>query len=92
MHRPVLIVPVVETHCYRVSSRPASRTRAINTNASEWIDHPDAGQYLIHEESFQSADGMVLSLLSWEDEQQLIDLDEAEERTEGRRADGAEDW
>jgi len=37
-------------------------------------------------------EGTVLSLLWWEDEQQLIDLDEYEERMGSRRSDGTTDW
>ena len=84
--------PGKDTVAHDLLQDPAADAPPLDTNASEWIDHPEAGQYLIHEESFQSADGMVLSLLSWKDEQQLIDLDEAEERMDGRRADGAQDW
>ena len=84
--------PGKDTIAHDLLQDPVADAPPIDTNASEWIDHPDAGKYLIHEESFPVADGIVLSLLSWKDEQQLIDLDEADERIEGRRADGEKDW
>ncbi len=57
-----------------------------------WINHPRAEEYWLKENSLRLQDGSVLSLLWWEDEQQLIDLDEYEERTGNRRADGRLNW
>ena len=46
--------------------------------ADSWIDHPDAGRYEIHEESMRITKDLVLTLLCWNDEAQIIDLDEDE--------------
>ena len=48
--------------------------------ADGWIDHPESGRYEIREDSLRIPipDGpdLVLSLLWWKDERQLLDLDE----------------
>lgn len=43
--------------------------------ADEWIDHPDAHRYSIREDSIRLASDLVLTLLWWRNEQQLLDLD-----------------
>jgi uncharacterized protein DUF955 len=51
--------------------------------ADGWIDHPDARRYEVQEDSFKfpipNGPDLVLSLLWWKNEQQLLDLDENEE-------------
>jgi len=51
--------------------------------ADGWIDHKDARRYELQEDSFKfpipNCPDLVLSLLWWKDEQQLLDLDEHEE-------------
>lgn len=59
--------------------------------ADEWFTHPRSGEYTIHEESVRVTDELVLSLLWWKDENQLIDLGEEEERRESRRSDWREE-
>ncbi len=84
--------------------RPGSRTIAYvlqtrgtasspeNVKCDEWINHPLAHRYWIKEDSIISRDRTVLSLLWWEDEQQLIEQDEYEERTFAERADRKRNW
>lgn len=57
-----------------------------------WINHPRAEHYWIKEDSLRLKDGTVLSLLWWEDEKQLLDLDEYKEQRGARRSDGRPDW
>ena len=64
----------------------------IDVRCDNWINHPRADHYWIREDSLRLKEGTVLSLLWWEDEQQLLDLDEYEERTGSRRSDGRADW
>lgn len=45
-------------------------------DADNWIDHPDAGHYEIHEDSMRITKDLVLTLLWWKDEAQIVDLDE----------------
>ncbi len=47
--------------------------------AAGWIDHVDAGQYSIVEDCRRIGPGLILSLLWWEDERQLLDLAEDSE-------------
>jgi len=64
----------------------------IDVRCDNGINHPRADHYWIKEDSLSLRDGTVLSLLWWEDEQQLLDLDEYEERMGSRRSDGRTDW
>lgn len=43
-------------------------------DADEWIDHSDASKYTLVEDSMKAGD-VVLSLLWWKDERQILDLD-----------------
>lgn len=63
-----------------------------DVRSDHWINHPRADRYWIKEDSLRLKEGTVLSLLWWEDEQQLLDLDEYEERMGSRRSDGRADW
>ena len=47
--------------------------------ASEWINHPRAGRYVVTEDSIRITSELILTLLWWEDEGQLLDLEEEEE-------------
>lgn len=47
----------------------------VDVYASEWIDHPESGRYAVKEDSIKIAPDCVLSLIWWEDETQLLDLD-----------------
>jgi hypothetical protein len=60
--------------------------------SDHWINHPRAERYWIKEDSIRLKEGSVLSLLWWEDEKQLLDLDEYEEQRGNRRSDGRTDW
>ena len=46
-----------------------------DVEADNWIDHPEADQYEIHEDSLHITKALVLTLLWWKDEAQIIDLD-----------------
>jgi len=48
--------------------------------AEAWFDHQTAEGNDIHEHSFRTSYGDVLSLLWWKNEQMLIDLEEYEEK------------
>ena len=43
-------------------------------DADEWLDHPDSSNYTIFEDSVRTGTGMVLSMLWWKDEHQILDL------------------
>lgn len=63
-----------------------------DVRCDHWINHPRAEHYWIREDSLRLNEGTVLSLLWWEDEKQLLDLDEYEERLGTKRSDGRTDW
>lgn len=71
-------------------SRRAAEPKDVRCD--HWINHPRADRYWIKEDSLRLKEGSVLSLLWWEDEKQLLDLDEYEERQGTERSDRRENW
>ena len=63
-----------------------------DVHADHWIKnfHPD--RYWIKEDSILWTNQSVLSLIWWEDESQLIDLDNFEEENGSWRSDGKRNW
>jgi hypothetical protein len=64
-------------HLHKSGSPPQGPTVI---RASEWIDHPTASRYVVTEDSRRITPDLVLTLLWWEDERQLLDLQEEEEQ------------
>jgi hypothetical protein len=60
--------------------------------ADHWIKNFRADRYWIKEDSIQWTNQRVLSLIWWEDESQLIDLDAFEEESGSWRSDGKRNW
>lgn len=54
----------------------------VDVCADGWVDHPNAGRYAVREDSRRIREDLILSILWWKDERQLLDLDEDEEDTE----------
>lgn len=61
----------------RLSKSPTTPT---DVDADDWFEHHDARRYVVREDSIASYGGLVLSLLWWKDESQLLALrDDREE-------------
>lgn len=58
----------------------ATRVGPRHVNADEWISHRRAHRYRVHEDSILIMPNVTLTLLWWDDEQQILDLDEDEDR------------
>ncbi len=58
-------------------------------DSDQWVTHDKADRYRVYEHSVRSSGGLVLSLVWWRNEKQIIDLDEEEERHAARRADSS---
>ena len=43
-------------------------------SAAQWINHPKANLYAVKEDSIRVSSDLVLTLLWWQNEQQLLDL------------------
>jgi hypothetical protein len=71
-------------------SNPALRPRKIG--ADQWIKNFRADQYWVKEDSISWVNQSVLSLVWWEDESQLIDLDNFQEESASWRSDGRRNW
>lgn len=68
--------PSAYTNAYDLLQGIKNHVEPEDTQASDWINHPRARYYSIHEDSVKINDNLVLSLLWWKDERQLLDLDE----------------
>lgn len=54
-------------------------------NAAQWINHPRSNNYTICEDSVRITPNLVLTLLWWKDERQVLDLtDEEDDESEGQ--------
>jgi hypothetical protein len=60
-----------------LSTRGAQSTA--NVSADAWVTHPESWRYTVKEDSMVIGPGMVLSLIWWQNEQQILDLDEENE-------------
>ena len=79
----------------RASALLSGRSRAEgpqDVRADEWIKSFRAEQYWVKEDSILWTGGTALSLIWWENERQLIDLDNFEEETGSWRSDGKRNW
>lgn len=47
-----------------------------DVQADGWISHPGSRRYSLREDSVRIGDGLVLSILWWKDERQLLDIEE----------------
>lgn len=79
-------------HSIQLKDTPGSYTiaydllkgKTVGTNheevqASDWVTHPRSHYYSIHEDSIKIMDDLVLSLLWWKKEKQLLDIAEEED-------------
>jgi hypothetical protein len=67
---------------YDVLHERASPRGPVDLGADGWLAHPGASQYTIREDSMRITDDLVLTLLWWKNEQQLLDLDEDDDDEE----------
>lgn len=84
--------PGSDTVAYRLLGGEAPPREPVDVRADQWVNHPRSHRYWIKEDSLRTSSGLVLSLLWWEDEQQLVDFDEYEERRFSERSDRRRDW
>lgn len=50
-----------------------------NVSADAWVNHPESWRYTVKEDSIVIRPGMVLSLIWWQNERQILDLDDENE-------------
>jgi Zn-dependent peptidase ImmA (M78 family) len=64
----------------------ASPPLPARVSADAWVNHRDAWQFNVREDSIITGPGMVLSLVWWQEEKQILDINEEnEERDDDRR-------
>lgn len=65
------MVPGRDTSAHRIITGDFVATGAMEVDADEWFDHPDAESHVVMEDSVRSHGGSVLSLIWWKDESML---------------------
>ncbi|MEC4674183.1 MAG: hypothetical protein VST68_08335 [Nitrospirota bacterium] len=55
---------------------PGKNRETYDISADNWINHPDSFKYLLREDSIKISADLVLTLLWWKDERQILDLDD----------------
>lgn len=71
--------PGAYTAAYDLLRGSAANGGSVELQADGWITHPESRRYLLREDSVKIGDFYVLSLLWWQDERQLLDLEEENE-------------
>ncbi|MBS1841000.1 MAG: ImmA/IrrE family metallo-endopeptidase [Acidobacteria bacterium] len=71
----------------RLSSGGIEREGMDDVRTDKWFDVQNANRYYVRESCFATGPGSVVTLLWWEDEKQIIDLQEEEEQNASRRSD-----
>jgi Zn-dependent peptidase ImmA (M78 family) len=66
------------TVAYDVLNGRATSPGPTDVSAHAWFEHRDARRYAIREDSIRTTEDLVLTLLWWKDESQLLDLEEDE--------------
>lgn len=67
------------TDAYGILNGTISSPSPGEIEASDWITHPRSRHYSLYEDSVKVYDELVLTLLWWKNEKQLLDLDEDED-------------
>ena len=68
-----------ETVAYEISHGSSRREGPVDVSCDAWIDHPEADRHVLVEHSVPMDSGLVLSLLWWKDEGQLLAMQSDEE-------------
>lgn len=63
---------------YELLRKPGFPEAAEEVDADAWIDHPDAADYVLVESSVKVTPELVVTLLWWKDEAQILDLEHDE--------------
>jgi hypothetical protein len=66
------------TVAFDLFSDSKAKPGPIDVSSHHWIQHPDSYNYRIIEDSIKIFGDLVLTLLWWKDESQILDLDEEE--------------
>jgi hypothetical protein len=71
--------PGAYTDAYDLLRGNPTSNKPVDVQADDWITHPRSRYYSIREESVKVYDDLVLSLLWWKDESQLLDLSDEDD-------------
>ncbi len=84
--------PGQSTHAAELLNRRDLTMGPRKVGAEQWIKNFRADQYWLKEDSIPWVNQSVLSLVWWEDESQLIDLENFQEESASWRSDGRRNW
>jgi hypothetical protein len=72
--------PSEYTNAFDLLHGKISTANPETVQASDWVTHTRSRYYSLHEDSVRITEDLVLSILWWKDERQLLDLEEGEEQ------------
>lgn len=72
--------PSEYTNAFDLMHGKISTANPESVQASDWVTHPRSRYYSLQEDSVRVTEDLVLSLLWWKDEKQLLDLEEDDEQ------------
>lgn len=70
------------TVAFELFSQKHSKAGPSDTSSHHWIDHPEASNYRVIEDSTKISQDLVLTLIWWKDERQILDLLDEEDGNE----------
>jgi hypothetical protein len=94
IHRSLFPADRLQPHSLAASlfTSTSENDKSGDVRADHWFDRDQADQYYLRESCFKTGSDSVTVILRWEDEQQLIDIEEEEERRASRRSDYREEY
>ena len=83
-----IFTPFVQAEKSTLTARLADYTdqEADDTRADHWFNHTRADQYYIHESCFRTGPESIITILWWQDEEQLIHFEKEDEERGSRRS------
>ena len=86
---PTVFTPFAKAEESTLTARLADYTdqEADDTRTDHWFNYPRADQYYIRESCFRTGPESIVTILWWQDEQQLIDFEGEDEERGDRRSD-----
>lgn len=65
-----------DSSAYELLRKPGFSETTEEVDADAWIDHPDAADYVVVESSVKVTPELVVTVLWWKDETQILDLED----------------
>ena len=68
--------PGRDTGAFSLLQDPGKNQESFDTRADNWIEHQNSSRYWVREDSVRITPDLILTLLWWKNERQILDLDD----------------